>query len=218
MKKKIFTTIVVLLSLVLGAQAQNKVNGHEYVDLGLPSGTIWATENVSIDRVEYMNLGEPETYEFGWGDEWTFPTYSQLEELSKNCTKQTDDKYITFVSRSNGNTVRFPIEPYAKNTSYEIWCDQNRFAHFSYMGDNIVGSDWYLMSSSSSASFPMAIWPVLSSEAIKIISDIPDGWKVNGKTPVDGKVTVLNDQPITVTPGNVPPGKKIKSIKFVPAE
>lgn len=49
-----------------GAMAQNLENGHEYVDLGLPSGTLWATCNVGADAPEsygeYYAWGETETH------------------------------------------------------------------------------------------------------------------------------------------------------------
>ena len=41
-----------------------KTNGHEYVDLGLPSGTLWATRNVGAsspeDYGDYYAWGETE--------------------------------------------------------------------------------------------------------------------------------------------------------------
>ena len=34
------------------------INGHEYVDLGLPSGTLWATCNVGTDNPEEKGMLE----------------------------------------------------------------------------------------------------------------------------------------------------------------
>jgi hypothetical protein len=68
------------------------------------------------------------------------------------------------------------------------------------------------------------IRPVIDSKCIKngkfcsAISDIPDGWEVNGVTPTNGNVFVIPGESVTVTPQNVPLGKKIKSIKLVPAK
>lgn len=44
------------------SQTSNKHNGHEYVDLGLPSGTLWATCNIGAES--------PEDYGhyFAWGE------------------------------------------------------------------------------------------------------------------------------------------------------
>ena len=60
MKRQI---IIILFALVvIAGQAQNTFEGHEYVDLGLPSGTLWATCNVGANS--------PEEYGdyFAWGE------------------------------------------------------------------------------------------------------------------------------------------------------
>ena len=63
-------------------------NGHEYVDLGLPSGTKWATCNVGATKPEeYGNY-------YAWGETTTKSTYnwstykygSDNDELTKYCT------------------------------------------------------------------------------------------------------------------------------------
>lgn len=63
------------------AMLQNAHNGHEYVDLGLPSGLKWATCNVGASA--------PEEYGdyFAWGD--TVPCYSSQDPLTwrENKTK-----------------------------------------------------------------------------------------------------------------------------------
>jgi uncharacterized repeat protein (TIGR02543 family) len=84
-------------------------NGHEYVDLGLPSGTLWATMNVGATSAEdygdYFCWGETTpkssytesnyTYSgksnklhlssdaayVNWGENWRMPTYRELLEL-----------------------------------------------------------------------------------------------------------------------------------------
>jgi hypothetical protein len=48
-----------------------------------------------------------------------------------------------------------------------------------------------------------------------IISNIPDGWTVNGETPTDGSVFVEVGDAVTVKPANIPSGKQVKSIKVV---
>lgn len=47
------------------------------------------------------------------------------------------------------------------------------------------------------------------------ISNIPEGWKVNGNTVTGGSVTVEEGDKVTFTPANIPAGKKVKSIKVV---
>ncbi len=90
-------------------------SGHEYVDLGLPSGTLWATCNLGAFVPEeyggYYAWGETSTkrtytksnhYYTGkpsvlppssdaatanWGNDWQMPTKEQFEELIDNCTR-----------------------------------------------------------------------------------------------------------------------------------
>jgi hypothetical protein len=87
---------------------------HEYVDLGLPSGLLWATCNVGANAPEeygdYFAWGETEpkdyyyenTYTYSdnpailpsdhdaatanWGDDWRMPTKAEFEELYNNTT------------------------------------------------------------------------------------------------------------------------------------
>ena len=90
------------------------LNGHEWVDLGLPSGTLWATCNVGANTTEaygnYYAWGETITkssfsesnYTYthnpltlpasadaatvNWGDGWRMPTKEMAEELVNNST------------------------------------------------------------------------------------------------------------------------------------
>ena len=65
-------------------------NGHEYVDLGLPSGTLWATCNVGASKPEgYGNY-------YAWGETKTKTTYNwdtykyangNYDKLTKYCNK-----------------------------------------------------------------------------------------------------------------------------------
>ena len=92
----------------------NNHNGHEYVDLGLPSGLKWATCNVGATKPEeygdYYAWGEikpkqrydddnytyksnPETLPLSadaanvnWGGKWRMPTKAEQDELRKHCT------------------------------------------------------------------------------------------------------------------------------------
>jgi len=109
---------------------------HEWVDLGLPSGTLWATCNVGANSPEeygdYFAWGETkpkeeyswETYNIAgldviydtatenWGNEWQTPSKEQFEELKKNCTvmwttrNSVNGEQIT--SKSNGKSIFLP--------------------------------------------------------------------------------------------------------------
>ncbi len=94
----------------------NMYNGHKYVDLGLPSGTLWATCNVGATRPEeygdyfawgettakneytssnYIYKSKPQTLPLSrdaananWGGSWRMPTLEEIKELlnKNNCT------------------------------------------------------------------------------------------------------------------------------------
>ena len=91
---------IMLTAALIGATGctkpddQNNVdgtyNGHDYVDLGLPSGTLWATCNVGSDTPEnyydYFSWGETEPKKiYNWN------TYKYCEgeydQLTKYCSK-----------------------------------------------------------------------------------------------------------------------------------
>ena len=105
--------------------------GHEYVDLGLPSGTKWATMNVGASsETDYGNY-----YQYGkgaaqyaatsgdrkysgievplaasadtavqvWGGSWHMPTRAQMQELTANTTYQ----WVTIYKGNRINGVTF---------------------------------------------------------------------------------------------------------------
>ena len=145
--------LALLLILVAGCKPEepnnggesNDLNGHEYVDLGLPSGTLWATCNLGADKPE--DCGDY----FAWGDtipkamyDWKSYRYANYVDgcymLNKYCT----DSYWGFNGFVDSLTVlesvddaalvqwgagwRMPTkEDYSElfeNTTYE-WTSQN---------------------------------------------------------------------------------------------
>lgn len=109
---------------------EDPYKGHEYVDLGLPSGTKWATMNVGASsETDYGNY-----YQYGkgaaqyattsgdsnysgtedplyssadtavqvWGGSWHMPTRAQMEELTANTTYKWVTNYKD--SGKNGGT------------------------------------------------------------------------------------------------------------------
>ena len=77
-------------------QSGNSINGHEYVDLGLPSGIKWATCNVGASSPEdfggYYAWGETETK-----SEYTLETYKWCKrgKYNKHTKYCTDSSYGT---------------------------------------------------------------------------------------------------------------------------
>lgn len=100
MKKKVFTILFALFAIATTAQAQNTINGHEYVDLGLPSGTLWATCNVGASKPEeyglYFAWGETKGYTSDTSDGHSFnEAYYKWcngagDKMTKYCTNSSD--------------------------------------------------------------------------------------------------------------------------------
>ena len=103
MKKftKAITALMITLAVVCAAgcrktddpnnvgNSSGSFNGHDYVDLGLPSGTLWATCNVGADTPEGYG------YYFAWGEITIKATYNwalykycngNYDQLTKYCT------------------------------------------------------------------------------------------------------------------------------------
>ena len=94
MKQRLLSLLVVML-MALTANAQTE---HEYVDLGLPSGTLWATCNVGANSPEefgdYFAWGETEPK-----DEYSWSTYKWCRGSSNTMTKycqESNDGYNGF--------------------------------------------------------------------------------------------------------------------------
>ncbi len=126
-------------------------NNREFIDLGLPSGTKWAKENLNgiycfgglysnmlLTDTIYIN-GEPievgdsicgtqydvATYE--WGEGWLLPTENDFRELMDNCTMQFSEEGMRLISNINKKTILFPYssipQPEIPNIIYSthIW-------------------------------------------------------------------------------------------------
>ena len=77
------------ISMVAPVEKPNLENGHEYVDLGLPSGLKWATCNVGANA--------PEEYGdyFAWGETQPKETYDWSTYKWCNGSSDTQTKYCT---------------------------------------------------------------------------------------------------------------------------
>lgn len=90
------------LGLANVAQAQkaaNSAGGHKYVNLDLPSGTLWATCNIGANKPEdYGNY-------YAWGETSTKSTYAWNSYKYTNGTSWMDPKLTKYCSQSecNGN-------------------------------------------------------------------------------------------------------------------
>ena len=69
MKSMVKILACIIVMAMAFASCKNEINGHEYVDLGLPSGLKWATCNIGADTPEAFG-----NY-YSWGEIKTKPEY-----------------------------------------------------------------------------------------------------------------------------------------------
>ncbi len=139
MKKFLFFAVMVFMAMqTVTAQSAQQLNGHEYVDLGLPSGTKWATCNLGAakasDYGNYYAFGalKPEAptpfdgqsmvkpingnskYDAAlteWGEGWQIPTKAQIEEINSKCKwawRPMNGIKGYRVTGPNGNSIFLP--------------------------------------------------------------------------------------------------------------
>lgn len=94
-------------------------SGHDYVDLGLPSGTLWATTNVGAEAPgetgTMFSWGDTEgnAVTASWGSYWQMPIREQLEELiagtSSVYTSLNDTEGFLLTSLTNGKCIFLPV-------------------------------------------------------------------------------------------------------------
>lgn len=110
--------------------------GHEYADLGLPSGNAWATVNYGSS-----SLGGSGTYipwqSKVWGEQWITPSRADFQELLDYCTWTWINGEISgyLVTGRNGNSVFLPAsgclysyagyEPIGYNQDLYYWSSDN---------------------------------------------------------------------------------------------
>lgn len=106
-----------------GCNQKDPYNGHEYVDLGLPSGLKWATMNVGASS--------PEDYGdyFAWGE--TVPYYKTGHSQDNPCTNWKTDKtgynWGSYKWCSNGIWTGMTKYTYADNKTDGIWYNNGSF-------------------------------------------------------------------------------------------
>ena len=130
--KKLISSLIIILAIHVACIAQRN---HEYVDLGLPSGTLWATCNVGANNPEdpgdYFAWGETETYYSSGGNTdnpvwktgksssgYDWPTY-------KFCKDGDSRKLIKYCSESkygyNGYTDSCTVLEKSDDVAYQKW-------------------------------------------------------------------------------------------------
>ena len=120
-------------------------NGFDYVDLGLPSGTKWATMNVGASKPsdfglyfqwgsnsnfsKYNTAGdtldlEDDAANIHMGGDWHMPNPEQIQELIENTTStwttQDGVNGRLFTSKKNGKSIFIPAAGYAWDGSLGV--------------------------------------------------------------------------------------------------
>ena len=97
------------------ASCEVTVEGEEpaYVDLGLSSGTLWATRNAGASSVEEVGTYYAWNEHMDVGEGWAVPTKDQLQELISGCT-YTSSTYkgvngVLLTSKANNQTLFIPL-------------------------------------------------------------------------------------------------------------
>lgn len=111
MKKREYILATIMAMAVLECIAQSvsgKIAGHDYVDLGLPSGVMWATCNLGAD--------EPTDYgdEFAWGETkrkdyylFTYEDYKWADKDAKSSLSKIYDFFGFFEETSSRKEYKF---------------------------------------------------------------------------------------------------------------
>ena len=107
--------------------SDSEVSSGEYVDLGLPSGTLWASRNIGASTIEeegkHLTWDEANSKE-NLGEGWSLPCKEQMQELY-------DSKYTTLAwtslngvygrhikSKKNGNSIFLPVTEQDQKTDF----------------------------------------------------------------------------------------------------
>lgn len=148
------------LHVALTVSPPINANGHEYIDLGLPSGTLWASMNVGASSVTdygnyymygmgsktydstdtpYNGTEDPldltkDTARVVWGGDWHMPTTAQLQELTANTTYQ----YVTDHEGSGTNGYLFT----AQNGNSVFFPAAGYHIDGNFVGEDSYGCIW----------------------------------------------------------------------------
>lgn len=126
-----------------GKQTKGTINGHEYVDLGLPSGTLWATCNIGANKPEdygtYFNRTQVAGVDVAykqWQGTWRIPTIKEYEELMEFAEYSSSTFGHTYTGL-NGESLFFPFT----GVKYSSFVDYGGLAGFFWCTSDY----WYIL-------------------------------------------------------------------------
>ena len=132
-----------------GSEPDNIINGHQYVDLALPSGNLWSIMNYGAnnetDYGDYVSWSENYIITSEWGDGWKIPTVTEITELINCCEWEWNVKNDIsgyFIKGSNGNTMFLPAAGYKKYVEYfQDYISYGEGTELSYWSSTIYKTD-----------------------------------------------------------------------------
>ena len=151
---------------------QNMINGHEYVDLGLPSGKLWAKSNYGAategDYGIYVDWPARNIVQSVWGEEWSTPTQNDIVELVNNCSfswgYNNSSVYGCSVTGTNGNSIFLPAAgfkilgtPQMVGSDIYYWSDNEYEPGFAYA---LQGSSGNSISAYQTWNTELATFPI----------------------------------------------------------
>ena len=148
--KRALLSLFALVAIATGAKAQNAlVAEHDYVDLGLPSGTLWATCNVGANEPQEIGLF------FAWGDteghgndpadrylfNWENYKWSEVIDEDTYFTKYCSDSSRGKDGFTDG---KFELDP-EDDAAYVNWGDEWRMPTKEQLDELLKECTWTIM-------------------------------------------------------------------------
>lgn len=137
MKKQFIFSALAAFTLTLNAQISGSTAGQEWVDLGLPSGKLWAKYNYGgseEDKIgEWKSGNETDVIANEWGNGWQTASKADFEELLANCQVYyaATAGGLTFTSNNNYQSITFPAGRTNEDPT-DVWNTLNNYVPTQY--------------------------------------------------------------------------------------
>lgn len=120
-------------------------NGHAWVDLGLPSGTLWATMNVGAtspeDYGDYFAWGETKGYNFGKTN-FTWSTYKWCNGSETTLTKYCTSNNYGYNGFTDNRTYLYPEDDAALVNWGIDWCMPTQKQFEELINSSYTTTEW----------------------------------------------------------------------------
>ena len=147
-------------------------DGHEYVDLGLTSGSLWSIMNYGANKAEDNGSYSNSKSFSSWGSKWTMPTKEEFQELIDECEwtwTTLNDVNGYSIKGKNGKTMFLPAAGYESLTStygvgtklYYMTSTEETFNKWFFEG----GETYHRLSSTTYISNKYSIRPIATTKS-----------------------------------------------------